>query len=211
MEQGSPLLGNLLRYEESLSSSRGQSPLNADDVVRSTPPSSGNPSARRLRVASLLFFQPHRFAPARTTRTKSMAAVHLTPQLLGSLHGIAWDLTSTSDYNDKVMASRLRDLGLKSNRLHGEWTGVSLVRWKDLIRLSPSLPSSGAIESSREDQSGTLLSLLWMSCLWEISTSKSDFLNFWFALEQEVPGLSLLNDSSEIGQAIRHGATARQE
>jgi hypothetical protein len=87
--------------------------------------------AAAAELATLLLFQQHRFVPPKLTRRKSLPAAYLDPILWGSLMG----LSQNRDGQQQNLDANLKALGVKSNHLNGEWTGVSLARWKDLIEL----------------------------------------------------------------------------
>lgn len=75
-----------------------------------------------------IFFQQHPGGPVRATRSRSKAASHLSVSLLGQIVGLA-----LSDVSDKKIASTLRAFGIESNKIDGEWTGVSFVRYTRLV------------------------------------------------------------------------------
>ena len=79
---------------------------------------------RSAALARELFFQPTRRDPLRATTSRSMAAAHATPLVLGHLLGLA-----TSGASRARVEETLAGLGIRSNRVGGEWTGVSLARW----------------------------------------------------------------------------------
>ena len=63
-------------------------------------------------------------------RPPAEASAHAPPHMLGHLLGLG----STRAGRARVDAT-LADLGIASNRVRGEWTGVSLARWHRLVEL----------------------------------------------------------------------------
>ena len=95
----------------------------------------------------------------RPSRTKSAAATHLEPHVFGAVVAQALRGAPADD------AANLRALGVESNRVRGEWTGVSLQRHLDLVEALRSAGVGGLAVASRY--------------LWETATSKADVLAFY--------------------------------
>jgi hypothetical protein len=136
--ESSPFCGNLLRIGKLLSQLPRKAPTTAMPTILA-------PSAK---LATQLLFQADRHQPVRMTRTRSMAAAHLTPQRIGVLVAMTAYTTGRSsgenNINTRVASHEqmtavlqvdqlLRAEGIRSNHVHDEWTGISLQRWKDLL------------------------------------------------------------------------------
>jgi hypothetical protein len=225
----SPAMGNLLRLGKNMNANTSTNITAATSIADSdsdTQSRTPGPSSleQAARLATLLLFQGDRFHPVRPIRTKSMAAAYLTPNRSGTIFGLA----SAQNYparvdseagacipyqiSDKVMQSELNQVGVsRSNYVDGQWTGVSLARWKELIQLSSS-PSH--LESH-------WIRALWLHFLWHTATTKQDLLDFVLALEEQYASANgdtrnngasfIFNNSSEQAQALRHDPVARAE
>ena len=79
-------------------------------------------------LARALFFRATPDDPLRATRSRSQAAAYLTPSLLGHVVGL-----SVTGADDAAIDRTLRAHGVETNKLCGEWTGVSFVRWTRLV------------------------------------------------------------------------------
>lgn len=154
-------------------------------------------------LAKSLYFQPHPGASITPTRNKSMAAAYVTPEILGTLLGIA---LKSSPMSTKQRRKLLRDRhGIKSNHINeSEWTGVSLSRWEDIVKSLQNNASGHGLELSQA---------IWSMMLWEISLEKACFLDAILSLEEvcEMEILDSSNNQNELARAIKHDATAQKD
>jgi hypothetical protein len=137
----------------------------------------------------------------RPTASRSKAAAHCSPPLLGAMLGSA-----LSGLDDAEFRHVLKDLGYATNKVKGEWTGVSLARYIGLYaalrqgvmraptRPSPSTTSSGAGDTRSGLKSSTaerplsqpntagdedLLTVpLFLRFAWERSETRADLVDF---------------------------------
>ena len=85
--------------------------------------------AATVAMALELFAAPRPGAPLRRTRSRSAASCHLTSAAAGHVLGLGLSCAPPEH-----VASTLRDAcGIVSNRVEGEWTGVSLARYRRLV------------------------------------------------------------------------------
>jgi len=152
------------------------------------------------RLTRLLYFQANPTAPLRPTRSQSQAAAYLTPCVWGTLLGLALD----HEISEQQIARVLREkYGIKSNHVQETtWTGVSLARWKDLIRYL-----RGPTQATTTTTSSTSLALsqaVWSMYLSEMATSKRDILQAFVSAQQQASAsgkINILNPHHEIVQA----------
>ena len=104
-------------------------------------------------LARELFFQPTRADPVRATRRRSVAAAHATPTLIGHLLGLG-----LAGAGREEVAATLARYDVRSNRVRGVWTGVSLARWQRLPALVAEAHADGG---SASPAPALLLRLLW--------------------------------------------------
>jgi hypothetical protein len=116
-------------------------------------------------------------SPIRNTRNRSHSAFWLTPALCGHVLGLAARKASESD-----VVAALRSCGVESNRVRGEWTGVSLQRFKRLVQSCSA--AAGGVGGAPLNP-GRLIMLRF---LWEQAQSKRCLLDYALALEQQLPG-----------------------
>ena len=110
---------------------------------------------------------PQPGAPLRATKSRSMAASHLDSHALGHVLGLG-----LCDAPADIVATTLKEqCGITTNRVKGEWTGVSLARYKRLVEhvatgaaTGPSIP-------------------LFLQFVWERAESKACLLAFLLALD----------------------------
>ena len=181
---------------------------------------------RAHELAHQLFFQPHAGATMRVTRTKSLPASYLTPTIMGQLMGCQGQSTmilqeqqqQRQNNTDKdtssslIMAQLVRDhCRIRSNYVHGKWTGVSMARWQDLLT---ALPPMSLEEEYCSSQSTTvsspslnhvlvgniLTSLVWSTAVWDVCQSKRDVWEYYRAI-QEVSGKDIfLSPNERLGE-----------
>ena len=112
----------------------------------------------------------------RLAASRSRAASYITPALAGHILGLSLAQASTSDIN-----SALRAAGVQTNRVGGEWTGISLARWRRLVEL---------VTSGVEQSASTPAVPLLLRCVWERAERKQCLLDFVLALDSHVPVLA---------------------
>lgn len=164
------LIGNLLRYSSS-------TPTPPSATISAPAAAAGADCSPAAQLARLLYFQPHRYVPPALTRTKSMAAAHLTPRRMGALLGLALSNTERMTTTTATAISDeegLAHIGIRSNFVDDERTGMSLQRWKDLLHLLRNPHHKDAV----------LVQALWMQALWSVSHTKNDLLHYILAVEE---------------------------
>jgi hypothetical protein len=105
-------------------------------------------------LAVELFAPPRPGAPLRPTRSRSAALTHLSSAAAGHVLGLG-----LSGASAERVETTLRRCGISSNRVHGEWTGVSLARYVRLVDLlAADGVRRGAVEprASRQPRRGDL-------------------------------------------------------
>lgn len=138
------------------------------NLVRSSVPSPSTALAREL------FAEPTGHSPVRLSRSRSRAAAHLGSAQIGTILGLG--LNNFTDAHDVKAA--LNRAGIETNRVHGEWTGVSLRRFLRLVELV------------REGGECAPAVALLLRLGWERAESKRDVLDFLLALDRERPVLA---------------------
>lgn len=113
-------------------------------------------------------------AGLRAATSRSRAAAHISPEIFGHIVGLA--VTNAREAHVKEC---LFELGVSTNKINGEWTGVSFARFQRLVKLV------GGVWRE-ETHGGT--SLL-MRFLWEKARSKTDLLHFLLAVHTHAPVL----------------------
>jgi hypothetical protein len=156
-----------------------------------------SPLEMPCKLFECLYYQPQPGAPVQITRSKSMAAAYLSPQIMGTLVGIA--LLCDTKFSEKEFRRILRDrLGIKSNYVDGEWTGVSLARWKELVECLKSMRYN-AQSSETNNLEKLMTSAVWSMAVWEICHSRQCTLDYLLAV-YEVSGESIWNDDNRFVQ-----------
>lgn len=186
---------------------------------------SGRPPGltRACALAQELFFHRERTQPLTATRSQSHPAYYLTPQLLAHVIGLSLPVPRRPEAaadagsmgvprDDGELDAQLRALGVGTNKFQGEPTGVSLARWKKLVRLvTPAMGGGGlrgggggggsntdaaAGEESVLDiaalvaeggVAGQLGTGLLLRLLWEKAESKACLLRFLVTLDEYTP------------------------
>ena len=141
-------------------------------------------------LAREIFSQRGAGAPVRATRNRSQAAAHLTPSMIGTIVGLG--ITHAPSVH---AAAQLRRAGIATNRVHGEWTGVSMSRHLRLIELL----SEACVDGGETAPAVPLL----LRLAWERAQSKECLLAFILALDAQRPVLA--------DEQLRHSLSARQE
>lgn len=138
---------------------------------------------------------------------------------MGTLLGLSLSKHHADDDTSATIRSILRERhGIKSNYIDtNRWTGVSLTRWMDLI---PTNACGSIVPANSPSTEFPLVSSVWLMALWELSGSKTDFLDFLISLEQSMTlatkdhqssRIRILDHSKPLVQAIVHDPIARQE
>lgn len=154
-----PMIGNLLRLSACVSYERNSVLSNS------------------AILADQLFFQMIREAPIFMTRTKSMPAAYLTPEMIG---GVLGGLHNDPNVIHKYLKERY---GIQSNKINGtEWTGVSLARWMDLFTLSSRSSSCNASNKTTH----WMPLAVWLVALWETSHSKLCWLDYMLECDRQI-------------------------
>ena len=139
--------------------------------------------ARACALAEELFFQRERDQPLALTRSRSRVGYYLTPALLGHVIGLG---ALSPALSDGELDNALRGLGVETNKIHGEKTGVSLARWRRIIRLSAPGPAPAAGGDGVGPQLATAVLL---RLLWERASSKACLASFLTTLDGYIPVL----------------------
>ena len=117
-----------------------------------------------------LFAPPRTGASLRPTRSRSAAFSHLNSADAGHVLGLGLS-RAPADH----ITSTLKRCGIETNRVRGEWTGVSLARYKKLVELLATSSSSSTPSIP-----------LFLRCVWERAESKKCLLDFLVALDDHV-------------------------
>ena len=172
------------------------------------PPSSSSSSSSSSiegNLARELFYQredgnKRRFGSIALTNSKSQAAYWLSPKLAGTILGLAIS-ESTPPLNSSKRRSIdevLISAGIACNYVNGEWSGVSLARFRKLIALLSADYASVSASSSSSSSSSSphcIYSLpLFLAFLWERASSRRCLLDFILETEKAA-GFPLLSDS----------------
>lgn len=138
-------------------------------------------------------------AHVRPVASRSKAAAHCTPAVLGDILGLA--LKQKTQPRDVEAALKRR--GIATNRVHGEWTGVSMARY---VRLHALLATALA-----QDASAPALPLL-LHFVWERCLNRRELLDFLEAASSHVPLLApdfdagrFLSDGSDFDESSNDG------
>jgi hypothetical protein len=147
-----------------------------------------------------LFYKPSDSAPLRVAASRSRAAAHLSPEILGHVVGLAATGACPSAVKDC-----LGSLGIATNKIHGSWTGVSMARWQRLVQLV------GGVVCGEQGQVTGGTALL-MRFLWEKARCKADILSFLLALHAHTPVLqpALAADPSQHRQWLMQSFSAAE-
>jgi hypothetical protein len=191
------------------------------------------------RLAQALYFQPHVGAPLQPTKSKSMAAAHVTPAIWGTLLGLALhhhshenntntspdeaavrttNTNTNSTMTKQKFASILRTRhGIKSNHVGNKWTGVSLARWEELYHGWQWTYHSKNHQKNKYGSNWMSFprlysESLWSMMLWDISKNKRDVLEALLTLHETSPShLPILDPQNALAQALQHDELARTE
>jgi hypothetical protein len=203
----SPIKNNLLRLADSI-----QETQKIQNGLASTTKDHNNKDSQRVITSPLegpcklmqcLFFQPQPGAPIRLTKSKSMAAAYFTPRIMGTLMGAA-HLSKTELSEEDFRRILLDRHDIKSNRLKGRWTGVSLARWKEIVTyLMPTQNVYNTSMTADHDEyaqlEGFLTAAVWSVALWENCRSRKCFLDYLLSFE-EVSGQDIMNPFNSFVQ-----------
>ena len=128
-----------------------------------------SPWAAACLLSRELYVEPRPGAPVRLTRSRSAAVSHVTPSAAGTILGLAMRRSPP----EAVASCLLKHCGIESNRVRGEWTGVSLARYRKLIDLLA-------------DGRNGLAVPLFLRFVWERAQSKRCLLDFLVALDGHI-------------------------
>ena len=123
-----------------------------------------------------LFLRPGDGAALRIVTSRSKAAAHISPTIFGHIVGLA--ITNAPQHQVKTC---LNALGVATNRVHDEWTGVSFARFEKLVA-----HLARVLQHRQPVRAGSLMPLRF---LWEKSSSKTDVLDYLLALNKHAPVL----------------------
>lgn len=148
-------------------------------------------------LAEELFFQRSRSQPLALTRSRSRVAYYLTPSLLGHVLGLA---SATPPLSDKQLNEALRNLGITTNKVNGVKTGVSLARWRRVIRLAEPVASSSNndYDELAEGIGGQLAIAMLLRVLWERASTKACLATFLTTLDTYTPVLRPADECSHV-------------
>jgi hypothetical protein len=147
-------------------------------------------------LAEELFFQRERSQPLALTRSRSRVAYYLTPSLLGHILGLA---AATPPLSDKQLDGALRELGVQTNKVNGVKTGVSLARWRRVIRLAEQPPLPPPCSRSGTDGVGAQLAVaMLLRVLWERASTKACLATFLTTLDGYTPVLRPANECEDV-------------
>ena len=127
-------------------------------------------------VAKEVMARPRREEAAVLARSRSVAAAHLTPKRLGVVVGLA--LVGAAD---ATCTRKLNEVGIATNKVDGEWSGVSLSRFKRLVEVVG--------KAWHDDEDDVALTLVARTA-WERARSKSELAEYLLALHSIAPVLS---------------------
>jgi hypothetical protein len=212
--QCSPFKNNMIRLAQSIQETQRieaeYSKSNKTTTHKSSHKTSPSPLEGPCRLMQCLFFQAQPGAPIRLTKSKSMAAAYLTPQIMGTLMGLALNKDGVLDVG-QILFDRY---GIKSNRIHGNWTGVSLARWKEIIHLLKVVGNVNAAitdENTEHDNLECLLTAaIWSMAVWECSSQSRKSLLEYFLASEEVSGLEILDPSNIFVEKVIQADSAIQ-
>ncbi|KAG7369142.1 hypothetical protein IV203_031885 [Nitzschia inconspicua] len=198
--QCSPFKNNLIRLAQSIKETERielEASGSGKDMQGDKTETLHSPLQGPCNLVQKLFFQPQPGAPIRLTKSKSMAAAYLTPQIMGTLMGAAL-LPNYILSEDDFQHLLLHRHAIKSNRVEGQWTGVSLTRWKELmlhLKVIRNLQSTSTTISEHDKMEALLTAAVWSMAVWERCESKQCILDYTLAI-QEVSGLPMLNSAN---------------
>lgn len=155
--------------------------------------------ANACMLAEELFFQRSRSQPLELTRSRSRVAYYLTPSLLGHILGLA---SASPPLSDRQLDEVLRDLGIATNKVKGTKTGVSLARWRRVIRLAePPVPFSSSSDGRGDkltDIGAQLATAMVLRALWERASTKACLATFLTTLDAYTPVLRPAGECSQV-------------
>lgn len=129
-----------------------------------------------VALAHELFRDGARGSVVRLATSRSRASAYLSPEITGHVIGLGISAAPRA-----VIDATLRSVGVRSNRVHDVWTGVSLARFRVLVEL--------VREASEQSASSPAFPLL-LRCVWERAESKACLLRYVLALNSHSPVLA---------------------
>ena len=123
-----------------------------------------------------------RYGPVSPTGSKSLPLFWLQPNEIGTILGLAM-INNRAPLKDYEIDKQLLAMGIETNHYKGKWTGVSLERYRKLIRLlSDSTPDHSYTHIYPTPQHYSFNTLLYY--VWCKSSSRGDLLEFILSLER---------------------------
>ena len=162
--------------------------------------------ANACMLAEELFFQRERSQPLALTRSRSRVAYYLTPSLLGHILGLA---SATPPLSDRELDDALRNLGVATNKVNGVKNGVSLARWRRVIRLAG--PASYSSDDRGKWTSGVgeqLAIAMLLRVLWERASTKACLATFLTTLDAYTPVLRPAGECVHVDSLRQHAIYA---
>lgn len=162
--------------------------------------------ANACTLAEELFFQRERSQPLALTRSRSRVGYYLTPSLLGHILGLA---SATPPLSDQELDEALRNLGVATNKVNGVKNGVSLARWRRVIRLAE--PAAYASDGRGKWTSGVGAQLaigMLLRVLWERASTKACLARFLTTLDAYTPVLRPAGECAHVDSIRQHAIDA---
>lgn len=125
-------------------------------------------------LARELYFKRDQADDPKPCRNPSKPSFHLSPIILGHILGLA-----LSNASDDSIAKTLKSVGVETNRVNAKWTGVSLARYKRIVRLLN--------EAWKSDINTPAIPLV-TRLVWEKCEHKSDLVTYFRAVSSHIPG-----------------------
>lgn len=201
--QNSPFKTNMVRLGDSVRQTNKIENQAAENDNAQLENAKMSPLETPCKLMQCLYYQPQPGAPVQLTRSKSMAAAYLTPQIMGTLMGIA--LLPDKKYSEKEFRRLFKERhGIKSNYVEGEWTGVSLARWKEIVMCLKATRNDcvkGANSTTRDYNhlEKLLTTAVWSLAVWELNESRQCILDYLLAI-YAVSGEDIWNDDNPFVQ-----------
>ena len=180
----SPSIGLLARIVDAPVLKLLQSPADAPE---------GSGLATASALARELFYDAGAGSSVRPCANRSAPATHLSVAQLGAVAGLA-----LRGVGDADLRRGLRAVGISTNRVNGDWTGVSMARF---VRLAALVREAGASDAGRR-----LAVPVFLRLVWERAESKACILAFLDSIHaQGVPVLApaLVPSSSGASHSAR--------
>lgn len=189
------------------------------------------PHYNSFALANELFYQrvdkglERRFGPISPSNSKSNPAFWLSTRRLGVLLGIAMlqctepvsaiILSCEDNYHslfrqvrDKELDILLQFHGIRCNYVDDTWTGISLARYRKLIKvIAEAYKCSTLLPNDNVNIASTYSLPIFLGYVWDRANSKNCLLDFLLAVE-ETSGKSIFSDS---WQELREAGSPQQQ